>query len=238
MSEDFVNNITLNYLISKSQLNKLNKAKQVKDNNVKNEKELYKNEIMTIFSELMEKDNSCVNVLQEVKNGFEYFVEKTIYHIKMQKMTQEQEESRGKHNEKIIVTKSSSSCSEDNPHDKDNIDNNYEDFDEDFDEDVDEYEDEDEEIDETHFETNINRCYDYKEKSDDYHYNSKCNISDISNDDVDVCVNVYHNTVGNLVKKETQQETTTVYKKYPEKYNWFDMVKNEKKSNKIVPRVK
>jgi hypothetical protein len=47
MSEDFVNNITLNYLISKSQLNKLNKAKQVKDNNVKNEKELYKNEIFS-----------------------------------------------------------------------------------------------------------------------------------------------------------------------------------------------
>ena len=96
MSEDFVNNITLNYLISKTQLNKLNKAKQVKENHVKNEKELYKEQIMGLFCELLEKDSSSVNVLQEVKNGFDYFIEKTIYHIKMKKMTEEQEENRNK----------------------------------------------------------------------------------------------------------------------------------------------
>jgi hypothetical protein len=189
MSEDFVNNITLNYLISKTQLNKLNKAKQVKENHVKNEKELYKEQIMALFCELLE-DSSSVNVLQEVKNGFDYFIDKTIYHIKMKKITEDQEENRNK-NEPIIVTKSRSSSSCD--------DNNKEDEENEEDED-DEHEHDEDELDDKHEQ-------DCTSKQND----------------------IFHNHL---------EKDTVVYKKYPDKFNWFNMVKNEKKSNKIVPRVK
>ena len=236
MSEDFVNNITLNYLISKTQLNKLNKAKQVKESHVKNEKELYKGQIMALFCELLENDSSSVNVLQEVKNGFDYFVEKTIYHIKMKQITEEQEENR-KNNETIVVTKShSSSSSDDNVaiacDDEDGEDDDICDEEEEEDE-------EDEEDEERYSETNLKNCYRLNE--DKYHdndCNSKQNIYDISNNVKPVSNDVFHNPSRNLNLEKKEKEETTVYKKYPDKLNWFDMVKSEKKSNKIVPRVK
>ena len=242
MSEDFVNNITLNYLISKTQLNKLNKAKQVKENHVKNEKELYKEQIMALFCQLLE-DSSSVNVLQEVKNGFDYFIEKTIYHIKMKKMTEEQEENRNK-NETIIVTKSksSSSCDDNNviedDEDEDEDDEDEDDEDEDDeDEDEDEDVDEDVDVDERYCETNLKKSCNLNEekKRHDNDCNSEQNVYNISNDDNHIGNDVFHNPSRNLEKKE---KDTVVYKKYPDKFNWFNMVKNEKKSNKIVPRVK
>lgn len=238
MSEDFVNNITLNYLISKTQLNKLNKAKQVKENHVKNEKELYKEQIMGLFCELLEKDSSSVNVLQEVKNGFDYFIEKTIYHIKMKKMTEEQEENRNK-NETITVTKSksSSSCDDNNvvEHLEDDEDAEDDDEDED-DEDYDEDEEDEDEEDDSYSETNLKKYYNLNEEnSNDNNYNAKQNVCHISNNDNPVSNDVFHNSSRDLEKKEKE---TVVYKKYPDKFNWFNMAKNEKKSNKIVPRVK
>jgi hypothetical protein len=196
MSEDFVNNITLNYLISKNQLQKLNKKmKQTKEEAMKSDREIYKEKIISLFMELLENDRASVNVLEEVKNGFDYFVEKTIYHIKMQEITQERENElqKCKENDKITVTKSSSSSSlvdidDTNGHiDDDNIEEEDCDEDEDVDEDV----DEDEEL--------------FSEDLEE--------------------------------EKETKAKPQVVFKKHStQRFDWFDKVKNEKISNKIIPK--
>jgi hypothetical protein len=192
MSEDFVNNITLNYLISKNQLQKLNKKmKQTKEEAMKTDREIYKEKIISLFMELLENDRASINVLEEVKNGFDYFIEKTIYHIKMEEVTQQRENELQMHKEKdkITVTKSSSSSSLVDIDDTNC--NTDDDIDEEYDEDEDEDEDEYEELFPEHLE-----------------------------------------------EKETKAKPQVVYKKHStQRFDWFDNVKNEKISNKIIPKI-
>jgi hypothetical protein len=82
MSEELVNQITLNYLISKNQLQKLNKKiKENTDNNRRSDKEIYKDRIQKLFNDLL-VDTPPDDMLQEVKSGFEYFLDKCIYYFK------------------------------------------------------------------------------------------------------------------------------------------------------------
>lgn len=72
MSEDLVNQITLSCLISKNQLQKLNKKlNENTENNRKSNKEVYEDRIKTLFNELL-KDRQPDNLLQEVKTGFDF----------------------------------------------------------------------------------------------------------------------------------------------------------------------
>ena len=83
MSDDFVNQITLNYLISSQQLNKLNKKiKQKEEDKLKSDKEIYKDQINELFTKCL-NDDFPDNILQEVKHSFGYFVEKSIYYLKI-----------------------------------------------------------------------------------------------------------------------------------------------------------
>jgi hypothetical protein len=83
MSEDFVNQITLNYLISSQQLNKLNKKiKQKEEDKLKSDKEIYKDQISELFTKCL-NDDLPDDILQEVKNSFSYFIEKSIYYLKI-----------------------------------------------------------------------------------------------------------------------------------------------------------
>lgn len=83
MSDDFVNQITLNYLISSQQLNKLNKKiKQKEEDKLKSDKEIYKDQINELFTKCL-NDEFPDNILQEVKHSFAYFVEKSIYYLKI-----------------------------------------------------------------------------------------------------------------------------------------------------------
>jgi hypothetical protein len=168
MSEDFVNNITLNYLISKTQLQKLNKKmKQTKEEAMRTDREIYKEQIISLFMELLENDRESVSVLEEVKNGFDYFVEKTIYHIKMQEIAEEREKENApgkKDKETIIVTKSSSSsslCEDNSKIDDENI----EDDDENIEDDDENIEDDHENIEEGECDDDpIDMCEEEKEK--------------------------------------------------------------------------
>lgn len=82
MSENLVNQITLNYLISKNQLQKLNKKiNENTENNRKSDKEIYKDKIQKLFYDLL-KDNPPDGLLQEVKTGFDFFLDKCIYYFK------------------------------------------------------------------------------------------------------------------------------------------------------------
>jgi hypothetical protein len=77
-SEEFVTQLTLNYLISKSQLAKLNqKNNKQKPNSLKNE---YKDDIKSLFSNLL-NDELPEDILSDVVNSFEYFIEKSITYI-------------------------------------------------------------------------------------------------------------------------------------------------------------
>lgn len=83
MSDDLVNQITLNYLISSQQLNKLNKKiKQKEEDKLKSDKEIYKDQINELFTKCL-NDDYPDNILQEVKHSFAYFIEKSIYYLKI-----------------------------------------------------------------------------------------------------------------------------------------------------------
>ena len=83
MSEDLVNQITLNYLISKSQLHKLNnKIKQKEQDSMKSDKEIYKEQISELFTKFL-NDEFPNDLLQDVRNSFTYFIEKSVYYLKL-----------------------------------------------------------------------------------------------------------------------------------------------------------
>lgn len=84
MADDFVNKLTLNCLISKPQLYKLNKRlKENSDNKKMAEMQEYKDRIEELFN-LMLSNNSPDHLLLDVKNTFDAFVEKSIYYFKAQ----------------------------------------------------------------------------------------------------------------------------------------------------------
>ena len=83
MSDDLVNQITLNYLISKSQLQKLNnKIKQKEQDNMKSDKEIYKDQIGELFTKCL-NDEFPDDLLQDLRNSFTYFIEKSVYYLKI-----------------------------------------------------------------------------------------------------------------------------------------------------------
>ena len=83
MSDDLVNQITLNYLISKSQLQKLNnKIKQKEQDAMKTDKEIYKEQINELFTKCL-NDEFPDDLLQDVRNSFIYFIEKSVYYLKI-----------------------------------------------------------------------------------------------------------------------------------------------------------
>ena len=83
MSDDLVNQITLNFLISKSQLHKLNnKIKQKEQETMKSDKEIYKDQINELFTKCL-NDEFPNDLLQDVRNSFTYFIEKSVYYLKL-----------------------------------------------------------------------------------------------------------------------------------------------------------
>jgi hypothetical protein len=83
MSNELVDQLTLNFLISKTQLQKLNKKlKETTDNNRKTDKEMYGERIKELFSDLL-VDNKPEDLLQDVETGFQFFLDKCIYYFKV-----------------------------------------------------------------------------------------------------------------------------------------------------------
>ena len=95
MSNELVDQLTLNLLISKTQLQKLNKKiKETTDNNRKTDKEIYGERIKELFSDLL-VDNKPEDLLQDVETGFQFFLDKCIYYFKVRdtnKSLEEEEE--------------------------------------------------------------------------------------------------------------------------------------------------
>ena len=87
MSDDLVNQITLNFLISKHQLQKLNKKiKQKEEDKMKTDMEIYKEQFVELFNKMV-NDDFPDDLLEDVKHSYTYFVEKSIYYLKMRVTT-------------------------------------------------------------------------------------------------------------------------------------------------------
>lgn len=93
MSDDLVNQITLNFLISKSQLHKLNnKIKQKEQDTMRSDKEIYKEQINELFTKCL-NDEFPNDLLQDVRNSFTYFIEKSVYYLKLKANRSDEEET-------------------------------------------------------------------------------------------------------------------------------------------------
>jgi len=80
MSEDLINQLTLNFLVGKAQLSKLNK--KMKDSQEEltklNDKEIYRKRIEELFNNLYD-NNKPSDLLQDVETGFNFFGFLAIY---------------------------------------------------------------------------------------------------------------------------------------------------------------
>jgi hypothetical protein len=83
MSEDYVNQLTLNFLISKTQLAKLNKKISQDSKNILHEdKERFRKDIVQLFNKLLENEVPS-DLLQDVRDSFDHFIDKSIYYLKV-----------------------------------------------------------------------------------------------------------------------------------------------------------
>jgi hypothetical protein len=102
MSDDFVNQLTLNCLISKTQLQKLNRhLKENTETLKKTNKEVYGDRVKQLFEALL-VDKPIDNVLQEVNIAFDYFFDKCVYYFKAIDNNECLEKDRLNNNEDII----------------------------------------------------------------------------------------------------------------------------------------
>jgi len=96
MSDDYVNQLTLNFLISKTQLAKLNKKiEEDTKNSLQTDKQIFREDIVDLFHKLL-NNNIPSDLLHDVKDSFDHFIDKSIYYIKVhndnnQKNTQDAE---------------------------------------------------------------------------------------------------------------------------------------------------
>jgi hypothetical protein len=93
MSNDLINQITLNYLISKQQLEKLNKCKENPANKQKQKREIYKQRVLELFTNMLD-GNHPNGLLMEVKKSFDYYIDNCIYYFEVHDNHIEIEEKR------------------------------------------------------------------------------------------------------------------------------------------------
>jgi len=135
MSNELVDQLTLNLLISKTQLQKLNKKiKETTDNNRKTDKEIYGERIKELFSDLL-VDNKPEDLLQDVETGFQFFLDKCIYYFKVRDTNKSLEEDVVENVvEEVVEEVVDDSIKDDIDYDKeDDIDYDKEDLEEDED---------------------------------------------------------------------------------------------------------
>jgi hypothetical protein len=80
-SNDFVNEVTLNLLINKKQLQKLNKMRQ-NEHSINNNVIYNRDKISDLFNELI-NNNQPDDLLEDVKSSFNNFIEKSIYYLEI-----------------------------------------------------------------------------------------------------------------------------------------------------------
>jgi len=239
MSENLVNQLTLNYMISKQQLAKLNKRiKEDNENSIRSDREIYRERIIKLFNELLNDEEQ--NLTEEVKYAFTYFIDKSIYFFKQKDKSDELENQRRDKEDNINNYKKQKKYDINDDMNDDINDKN--DFDSDF-----------ESQDKTYynsFESNDSMETDEFENksisSDLEEDNQKSDKKIIKNNkkfieqlDIPVIQTSLENTQ-NILKKTTKkkQKSEGVENIEDIQVNWFQSVQQQYKSNKIIPRKK
>jgi hypothetical protein len=82
MADDFIHKLTLNCLISKNQLFKLNKTlKNTANEKKRKEMESYRPRVEELFTQMI-SGNAPENIMLEVRDSFDAFVAKSVYYLK------------------------------------------------------------------------------------------------------------------------------------------------------------
>lgn len=216
MSDDLVNQLTLNFLISKQQLQKLNKkAKETSDQKKIREIQEYNDRIKTLFYDLL-VCQAPDDLLFEVKMAFDTFIEKSIYYFKAHDNTEnlEQERSQIIH-EDIDYEKEEREIEKGNYKECSNNEENEESEEEGYGE-------QDEESEESEEAEEEKEAEEAEEDQEDQHTHTTKK-------------NIIHNPV--IVKskynKPNKSEGVDDIQKLP--LNWFENVRQTYKKNQIIP---
>ena len=229
MSDDLVNQLTLNFLISKQQLQKLNKKnKETADQTKLREMNEYSERITKLFNDLLVCQGPD-DLLFEVKNTFDNFIEKTIYYFKThdankllenERRDDIQEDIDYEKEEREIENGNYKEICDESEYDENDLseqDEEQEEQDEQQDEEQEQQDEEQEEQDEQHEE---------QEESDKKEHNHNNNET------------IAHEPV--IVKSKYKKSTSSVgvddIQKLP--VDWFQSVRQDYKKNQIIPRKK
>ena len=129
LDNDYVNQLTLNFLISKSQLHKLNKLKQKDIVPIYDKKRVHK-----LFNKLLNDENPD-DLLDDVKMSFDAFIEKSIYYLEIHDKNESiQNERTGEVADEDVLAKA---VEEDINYDKEYDDDDDDDEEDDFNDDED-----------------------------------------------------------------------------------------------------
>lgn len=107
-SNDFVNQITLNCLISKSQLMKINNTKIKKNINSERNKKIkkYHSQLIKLFENLLNKTEPS-NLFDDVKTSYVHFIDKAIIYLENddEKNDEKNNDEKNDDNTKILISK-------------------------------------------------------------------------------------------------------------------------------------
>jgi hypothetical protein len=225
MSDDFINQLTLNFLISKNQLQKLNKKVKENSNQIKiQEIQKYRKRITTLVNNLLEYQPPD-DLLFEVKLAFDTFVDKSIYYFKAHDNSFKLENERLN---KDIIHDDIDFEKEEN--DKEEEDDEKEDKDDEKEDKDDEEQDKDDEVQEKDNEV--------QEKDDDIQDKDiETQDKDLEAQEKDEEKSIYkHNNIIVKNKYTNQSRGVDDIQKLP--LNWFQNVRQNYKQNHIIPRRK
>ena len=135
MNNDFINNVTLDCLISSQQRIKLNNLTIKKKENslMTDDKNKYKEEILALFVSLLNETHPD-NILTDVIYGFDLFLQKSIYYLKL--------------------VDENTSIIQDNIKEEEELEEELEEEEDEYENEEDEYENEEDENEEDNFENN------------------------------------------------------------------------------------
>ena len=222
MSDDLVNQLTLNFLISKNQLQKLNK--KVKDNSDQikvKEIHKYRKRIIALFNNLLDCQPPD-DLLFEVKLACDSFIDKSIYYFKAHDNSIQLENERL--NEDIIHDDIDFE-KEDNDKEPKCTKEEESGYEEEEEEEEAGYEEEEEEEEEEGYEEDDEEEDDEEKKQDE---EKKCEEKSTYNNNNVIVTNKYTNSSHSIGVDDIQ--------KLP--LNWFQNVRQNYKQNHIIPRKK
>jgi hypothetical protein len=211
MSDDLINQLTLNCLISKHQLEKLNKKiKESAENSRKTDTEIYGQRITQLFNDLLVNEPPT-RLLQEVKIGFDFFIDKCIYYFKAVDNNELLEKERV----------------DDDDDDDDSTNNIIQD-------DID-YEREEREIEKGNYEEHTGSNDD---DNDDDNDNDNYDDNDDDNDNDNDNELVQNDIKPPVIVRNKNYKKTNSIKVDNIPLDWFQNVREKYKKNQIIPRKK